>query len=149
MNEQEKELLFIDLCGRLPYGVKCAEVYPNSKYINKWDILKIDKFSEDGIFISNSEEIYGYVSRLENIKPYLFPLSSMTLEQRCKVQNLLSDKCVISFTNSKIEFYGEDYRDIKLEQLNKLFNLFNMWNIDYRGLIPMGLAIDVTGKNIY
>jgi hypothetical protein len=30
-----------------------------------------------------------------------------------------------------------------------LEDFFNKNHIDYRGLIPMGLAIDATGKNIY
>lgn len=73
----------------------------------------------------------------------------MTVEQRCKIQNLLPDKCEVSFANSEISFYGENYHKIKLEQFEKIFNLFNMWHLDYRGLIPKGLANDATGLGVY
>ena len=97
--------------------------------------------------------MYGDSDKLEdilditNIKPYLFPLSSMILEQRCKVQDLLPNNCDISFKNQKITFYNEG--NIQLEQLKKIFNFFNLYHIDYRGLIEKGLAIDATGLNIY
>ena len=110
MTQEEKDLLLKDLCARLPYGVKFQ-----SENI------------ETALFVDTSDgEVWINGTCIVDFKPYLFPLSSMTLEQRCKVQSLLSDKCNISFTNSKFEFYGEDYNDIKLEQFEKIFNLFNM-----------------------
>ena len=56
------------------------------------------------------------------IKPYLFPPSSMTEEQNLEYR-----------------------RTCTLASLDWL----NANHFDYRGLIPMGLAIDTTGKNIY
>jgi hypothetical protein len=35
------------------------------------------------------------------------------------------------------------------EDLTKIFDILNKHHIDYRGMIPKGLAIDATGKNIY
>jgi hypothetical protein len=32
---------------------------------------------------------------------------------------------------------------------NIVYDWYNKNHIDYRGFIPMGLAIDATGKNIY
>lgn len=140
MKCEEIELLLTDLCARIPYKVKYMDVLNPDEQPS---ILQ--SIDESGLVMDRD----GFSFDIVNIKPYLFPLSSMTLEQRCKVQNLLPDKCKVSFTNSEISFYGEDYHKIKLEQFEKLFNLFNMWYIDYRGLIPMGLAIDVTDLNIY
>ena len=71
MTEEQKELLMRDICARLPYGVKCAEVYPDgNKFENEWDIIRISKYVEDGIHISNCKTTYGYCSSIENIKPY-------------------------------------------------------------------------------
>lgn len=138
MTREQKELLLKDLCARLPYGVKG---------INEYGIISSPKEWKTEYTLE-----FAFLYRIEkyNWRPYLFPMSSMTLEQRCKVQNLLPEKCEISFNNQKITFYGEDdVKVIQLEQLEKIFNLFNLFHVDYRGLIPMGLAIDATDKNIY
>ena len=148
MIQEHKELLIKDLCARLPYGVKCAEIYPNNdKIVNKWDILKIGKFIEDGIFISNSEETYGYVSQIGNIKPYLYPMSSITEEQKEELYKIgwyLDEDTIYScFRN---------YDDVNYNTHTDCFELID-WcyknHIDINGLIKKGLAIDATGKNIY
>ena len=141
---EDKELLLKDLCARLPYGTK-YEVdgfKPNVKCRNGklddnvWDALSliIDTESEyhelchikhinpDGIIYHN----YVHFSRL---KPYLFPLSSMTEEQRNEYHELLY--------NPK---HGIDI---------DYFDWCHKNNLDCRGLIPKGLAIDATGLNIY
>jgi hypothetical protein len=64
-------------------------------------------------------------------KPYLFPISSMTEKQK-KELNIL--RTYVSLNKNK-------------EYL--LFDWLNANHFDYRDLIPMGLAIDATGKNIY
>lgn len=153
MKREDEKLLLKDLCARLPYGVKCLVNYT---FCNETTDYEDVKASDVDTLITINQELESYFFEklsqwfdVDEFKPYLLPLSSMTLEQRCKVQSLLPDKCTISFTNSKFEFYGEDYHEIKLEQFEKIFNLFNMWHVDYRGLIPKGLAIDVTELNIY
>lgn len=138
MTPEQKGLLLKDLCARLPYGVKG---------INKYGIISSPKEWKTEYTLE-----FTFLYRIEkyNWRPYLFPMSSMTLEQRCKVQNLLPEKCEISFNNQKITFYGEDdVKVIQLERLEKIFNLFDLFHVDYRGLIPMDLAIDATGLNIY
>ena len=59
-------------------------------------------------------------------KPYLFPLSSMTEGQKTEW--------------NYIDYYADHHEAV--DWLNK--NHF-----DYRGLIPLGLAIDCTNLNIY
>lgn len=141
MKQEDKELLLKDLCARLPYEVKISipELWVSEKKI---EVLNEIFKGDDGLYRANDNGML-----IEHIKPYLFPLSSMTVEQMCKVQNLLPDNCEISFKNQKITFYDEG--NIQLEQLEKVFNFFNLYHIDFRGLIPKGLAIDATGLNIY
>lgn len=134
MTQEQKELLLKDLTARLPYGVKCAEVYPDgNKFENEWDIIKISKYVEDGIHISNCKTIYGYCSSIENIKPYLIPLSSMTEEQKEEHKDLLDNQ--YSFDANGNIFTLQDF--------------YCKYHLDFRGLISMGLAIDATNLNIY
>jgi hypothetical protein len=139
MKQEDKDLLLKDLCARLPYGVKALFFDVEKEYISIIEGIDIYKFIKDDS---------GMESEISDIKPYLFPMSSMTVEQRCKVQNLFPNKCDISFKNQKITFHNEE-GSVQLDKLEKLFNFFNLYHIDYRGLIPMGLAIDATGLNIY
>ena len=66
MNQEDKELLLKDLCGRLPYGTTI--VYCQND---------IDWFEEEiGVGVISTCINDEYI-----VKPYLFPLSSMAEEQ--------------------------------------------------------------------
>ena len=112
---QDKELLLKDLCARLPYGVK-ARVY------NHWS----DDVQDETITIENLHQLIKTFS-IKDIKPYLFPLSSMTDEQKSQYSFFLT-RIIDGYDSSLL-----------IDWLNK--NHF-----DYRGLIPKGLAIDATNK---
>lgn len=136
MKQEDKELLLRDLCARLPYKVIVEFISyegDTSPWFGKLSCKDLDCFIHDVEYIE--------------IKPYLRPLSSMSVEHRCKVQNLLPDNCEISFKNQKITFYGE-CNNIQLEQLEKVFNFFNLFHFDYRGLIEKGLALEAP-KEMY
>ena len=67
MTQKDKELLFRDLCSRIPYNVKCY----NSKY--RPDL------AEEIICITVNYnhpcvQLGTYLYKLEQVKPYLFPL---------------------------------------------------------------------------
>ena len=75
LNTFDKELLLKDLCARLPYGVKVNGVFLNyNKDNGKILYEKCDK-----------EFNYEHLNRYETLKPYLFPLSSMTEEQKKEI----------------------------------------------------------------
>ena len=124
MNDKDKELLLRDLCGRLPYGVKCEwyRYRPDRELIHR-GIIELGKNNKD----TNIFDCWN------KFKPYLFPLSSMTKEQ------------------SKIyhELIGGMFGTGVLINLDCLIDFFNENHLDLRGLIPLGLAIDATNKNIY
>ena len=125
MTQEDKELLLKDLCARLPYGVKC-------KYYDWCE----DDYDEGTILGFERKEyivINGKCSNVEEVKPYLFPLSSMTEEQGNEYHELIRG---MFGTSALINFEA-------------LEEFFHKNHIDYRGLIPMGLAIDATGLNIY
>jgi hypothetical protein len=76
---------------------------------------------------------YGdnYTCFMVNCKPYLFPLSSMTDEQKEEYENItFKDGFLTVWTTSTYDWFNKNH-------------------FDYRGLIKKGLAIDATGLNIY
>ena len=128
MTQEEKELLLKDLCARLPYGVKVLyegqvkEIQYIEPIYNELKLL--DDFS-------------NYTIGIEDIKPYLRPMSSMT-EEEVK------------------EFYDVECMDVKVAYIKPTWNWhftingidwLNKNHFDYRGLIEKGLAIAVTEDN--
>ena len=77
MTQENKELLLNDLCSRLVYGVKCC-VKNNHKISG--DLVGI--VGENVYIYSSGHAIFS----ISDIKPYLFPLSSMTDEQKQEYQ---------------------------------------------------------------
>lgn len=122
MTQEHKELLLKDLSARLPYGVK-GRVSSSDCNNRKCEFAAtIDGKLYDRFAVAQ-ELWFDNVT----IKPFLFPLSSMTEEQRLEYYGTFSLSGDIS---GSIDFY-------------------NKYHLDWRGLIPMGLAEDATGKNIY
>lgn len=79
------------------------------------------------------------------IKPYLFPLSSMSEDQR----KYITDRWGI---NEEFDFeinpdWGEYF--VELGDIVDFIDWLNENHFDYRGLIEKGLAIDATGLKIY
>jgi hypothetical protein len=129
MKQNEKDLLVKDLCARLPYGVKFA--YNKNIYTAKGlDLIVTDE--GDWEYAVTAKGITPI--EIDFIKPCLFPISSMTKEQKKEYAHIL----VYTSSVEMIQITGESTYD----WLNK--NMF-----DWRGLIPMGLAIDATNLNIY
>ena len=126
MTQEDKELLFKDLCARLPYNVICqVEFRESGKYQSKSMFLS-GVFTDEAYFTTESGSIYS-----NEYKPYLFPLSSMTDEQE------------------------EEYNDLNCYELGcfphteEALDYLIKNHFDYRGLIEKGLAINATGLNIY
>lgn len=132
MTQADKDLLLKDLCARLPYGVKC-EIDGERKVGTLFQI--------NACSVSINEDCFDHL--VINCKPYLFPISSMTDGQIYQSPFGYATMDAIRQDDiwSTITIGCKEYYDI-VDWLNK--NHF-----DYRGLIPMGLAEDATGKNIY
>ena len=146
MTQENKDLLLRDLCARLPYGVKLW----HESYVDLITLHSIDA-THCGVEISidNSNSNAAFWNSIEQVKPYLFPLSSMTEEQKIecfKGTPLEIDKYGdISVKDNS--YGGSQYTDLEiyLEVINWLLKN----HFDFRGLIPKGLAIDCTNLNIY
>lgn len=130
MNQEDRDLLLKDLCGRLPYSVKLQKTYETSKPIELCSIdleratVKFYKYKGECLTICDTGDIERF--GILRFKPYLFPLSSMSEEERIAIGNEFA--------------YGQPH---------KAMDILNKKHIDYRGLIQRGLAIDTTGLNIY
>lgn len=145
MIESNKNLLLKDLSSRLPYGVKVYDIKSgiNSSFMN----LNHVNGAVGEVFISCMNKCR--TAPIEDVKPYLFPLSSMTEEQKIecfKGTPLEIDKYGTIAVKDCI--YGNSlYTD--LEIYLEVFDWLNKNHFDYRGLIEKGLAIDATGLGIY
>ena len=117
MTQADKDLLLKELCSRLPYGVKV--LYENKVF----DVEYVSPMYEE-VKLDIPET---WTIDIDEVKPYLFPMSSITEEQK---EDMIKSSCGI----------GSD---------KNVFDWYNKNHFDYRGLIPMGLAIDATGLNIY
>lgn len=127
MTQENKELLLKDLCARVPYNIK-ASYYVEEEKRETWDEIK-------AVHIPGYVDIGQYILPIECIKPYLFPISSITEEQKIFLRQ--QKWCIAISTSGTIETTIEG-----IDWLNK--NHF-----DYRGLIEKELAIDATNLSIY
>lgn len=137
MEVKDKALLIKDLCGRLPYGVYVEHIRTGMRgHLHDLKVYPLYDKTDDHIYdyICSTDFLGdGDYFDIEAFKPLLFPLSSMTEEQ------------------SKIyhELIGGMFGTSTLINFEDLEELFYKNHIDFRGLIPMGLAIDATGQNVY
>lgn len=136
MTQEEKDLLLKDLCARLPYGLKIyLEDFPKATLAGVVDgdiILHCDKY----------DYTYDTPWDIKYIKPYLLPLSSMTEEQKVEFEKMSELDC--EYITTQIKNDSPNWTS-GLNRVNWLIkNHFDVYD-----LIPMGLATDATGKNIY
>ena len=125
LNTFDKELLLKDLCARLPYGIKFLRESWNYEWDQELSVIEVlEDIDKDGYI--NNTKVYD----VGDIKPYLFPMSSMTEEQKSQY-NFYLTRIVFAYDASLL-----------IDWLNK--NHF-----DYRGLIRKGLALDATNLNVY
>lgn len=143
MTQEDKELLLKDLCARLPYEVKAYDTksHINNSYMNLCHVNGI----VGEVFISSGMQCRN--APIEEIKPYLFPLSSMTEEQREELFIAVLDEQVSISDCSFNDATG--YSEILTNYIIDAIDWLNKNHFDYRGLIPKGLALDATGLNIY
>ena len=148
MTQEDKELLFKDLCARLPYGV--IVVTPKGRGY----VCNINHTIFDYELGVNINPIIRDPFSINDVKPYLFPLSSMTEKQEKEIQEIIGNPdyaCIIRKTDGLelwLNFIDTD-PTIWLDAIFEVQDYLNKNHFDYRGLIEKGLAIDATGLNIY
>lgn len=146
MTQEDKDLLIKDICARLPYGVKV-----NDDIQGDFTLIGL---IEERILTTCEVEGWHNDFPIENIKPYLFPLSSMTDEMIEELNTNVFFKYCDTIANvshliSNGKITEEIYTYIDIESISYLIEFFHKRHIDYMGLIEKSLAIDATGLNIY
>ena len=111
MTQEDKNILLKDLCARLPYHDLLAQ------YNNKNWLAIGYGHGRIELLPSVFSSVAGPCPLIEEVKPYLRPMSSMTEEEASGLTHLIRESW---------EFY--DY--------------LNAHHFDYRGLITMGLALE-------
>ena len=134
MTQEQKDLLIKDLCTRLPYGVKVQLSYQIP--------LKLLSIGVNGSAWVTGDKGYPFEIDWSNCKPYLFPLSSMTEEQKKELDDITDLDIEVAITHIK---NGTPNYLTGLNRLNWLLkNHFDIYD-----LITVGLAEDATGLDIY
>lgn len=130
MTQEDKQLVLKDLCARLPYGVKIAK-----RQYNYCNSLTLTGIVGDRCYFNDNPRYDGDCP-IDEIKPYLLPISSMIEEEQRTLDSICNGVEMVSKLSG-------------LKMFDKAFNWLDENHFDYRGLIEKGLAIDATGKNIY
>lgn len=147
MTQKDKELLLKDLSARLSYGVKLKHI-PSGENTT---LEMISCLSIDG----NIHDL------IENFRPYLRPMSSMTKEEKEDLLITLLGKNDIKYfkvlQDGSIDNNDATHQDLSNFNIHWInfdgvnastyIDWLNKNKFDYRGLIPKGLALEVTNEN--
>lgn len=128
MTQEEKQLLLIDLCTRLPHKVRIkCDGYPYGITVTG---VVGDQIFHTPYFIGG--EIMINKHTVDTVRPYLRPMSSMTEEERNEY---------FDFRNQELQrvAFAEVGRESAIAEIS---DWLNARQFDYRGLIPMGLALE-------
>ena len=136
MTQEDKDLLLKDLSARLPYGVFCVgTTYELDDDGERYIPVKVkDTLTEIHNYKLETASVrLGLIDscKLETVKPYLRPLSSMTEEEHTYWDYVYSDNG-LGITEGLI---------------SECVDWLNKHHFDYRGLIEKVLAIKVTEEN--
>lgn len=155
MTEQEKKIMMIDLCARLSHGVKgmVKTTDGNGQEITDDGVINsvfIDEYCNAYICIEGAEY------ELEDVKPYIRPILTMTEEEFWELKEL-----GVSLPSTFKEYYGQmQYHsngaewaviDVEIEDIVKYVNYLYAHHFDvphwiesekkYKSMIEMGLAL--------
>lgn len=138
MKQEEKSLLFKELCSRLPYGVYC-DVDGETKLLYS--------ISGDSVgFVKNIAAMMVHCVTINSVKPYLRPMSSMTDAEKSKLESFgfMYENGYI--TNEDANEYN-DYRQhpytwVDEVKCSEVIDFLNSHHFDSRGLIEKGLALE-------
>lgn len=117
MKKEDKQLLLQNLCAMLPYDV-CVHI----RY----------KTGEPCYGKLTPRDIQWFIdSKIENIKPYLRPMSSKTMEERWEYDKFVNSNSIFDYKNAV-----------------NWVHWLNQHHFDYNGLIEKGLALPAK-ENMY
>lgn len=138
MTQGDKELLLKYLCMALSYDLQVKVEGDNEPYT----LLSVHPNKDIALIGIDMDGVYATSKvKIDTIKPYLRPMSSMTEEEKKEFDNF----CVID------EFVWEGKTEIGYKNQAIIMSVTINWllkkHFDFMDLIPKGLAIEVTEEN--
>ena len=140
MTQEEKQLLIKDLCARLPYFENWIQ-YEGKDYI-------VTGYGHGRVSLLPSlfSSCVGPCPLIEEVKPYLRPMSSMTMEE-LKELNDKYGNIAYFFIQDPPYYHGlqaqhEDIGSIEISEFSEIYDWLNENHFDYRGMIEKGLALE-------
>ena len=141
MKREDKDLLLCDLSVRLPYKVVAQVTYKDGEGWKTKDRKVLGVYTDGQVY---ADCVY---TNIENTKPYLRPMSSMTREELHEVQEILGKD--VEIHEDFILSVDSSINSFSYLELIAVFEWFNAHYFDFRNLIERGLAIDCTDLNVY
>lgn len=143
MTKEDKDLLLKYLCAALPYGIK-VEIKYNKEHGSS-DRLRI---CSEGCLTLNTDVLGLFIEDEIHLNPYLRPMLSMTDEEKEKMHDLLSPEGTAIYGCDGISMPMNHYGEfVPYEFMNRIIQYLLKNHFDFMGLIPKGLAIEVTEDN--
>ena len=140
MTNEQKQLLLKDLSARLPYPENWVRYDGNDYIVTGYGHGRVS------LLLSIFSSVVCPCPLIEEVQPYLRPMSSMTEEEKEELKQehskdeRLFAECLKNVANGDDSMRGKVIPHFAADWCNK--NHF-----DYRGLIEKGLAIVVTEEN--
>lgn len=139
MTQEDKELLLQDLSARLPHKtyVKTTKGIGYVYAINTSQLIELS--------VANNSEYWSEVFNIDEIKPYLRQMSSMTEEEWKELNSIgyivpLYDGCFGVDMRAYCKNGQPQYR--RFSDFSAIEDWLNKHHLDYHGLIPKGLALE-------
>lgn len=147
MTQEEKQLLLIDLCARLPYGVKILDIPANVVgclfLVSKTDTVQYESAEDEINNDTGCQTLY-------NIKPYLRPISSITEAERCEFEEMFDFPFAAGYNTVTKETIVYDYIvidkgydvEIGIDDIALMLDWLISRHFDCHNLIQKGLALE-------
>lgn len=131
MTQEEKELFLRDLCARFPYGVKIKRI--NCPINLSVTGILGEYVHHTPFYVGGNIEVN--TSIIEEVKPYLRSMSSMTEDEKREYNKLLDDCEEQDIADYNITTLVDSMLFFVIDWLNE-------HHFDYRGLIEKGFALE-------
>ena len=137
MTREEKNLLLMDISSRLAYGVKVeVDFYNEDGDEYHTGLGTIYQINKDGYFYIGEDD---EERNIDFCLPYLYPLQN--------IQNIIEKHQEEFDEIVKAEIDDVSTDEVSVNAFIKMQNFYHKYHVDYRGLIDIGLAKDITKLN--
>ena len=136
LSDSEKQLMFSEMCARLPYGLMMNVVkHPN--FDSKLELV----FTKNGVMKCNTVTVAHL--DLDEVRPYLRPLTTMTDDEAKEFDNISESISIVNYQQVTPSHYD---CMIKIADMKKVQDWFAKKHFDTAGLIEKGLAVEAPEK---